>query len=300
MKEPKFTLKSIGGKPELSVRYYKPHGTPKGIIIFVHGVSHGAWCWMNFVDSFTKSGYACFALNLRGHGDSDNKKIRKKACLSDYVDDVARCVMSCEKFCQDEKIPYSKPFILGHSMGGAIVEMYISKHSDKVKGSILFAPATAGGMGIAVLTTTFSKTGFSTAPTTLGWKTNKHLAESNFFVAKINNKNFTPRITDEEALKYYDKQLCSESMKAMLKLTKFDVNDNGHIPILVIGSRVDAYFPKTSLDKTAQYYHCKEGGKKREVKILDNLCHDMMLDPDWEEAYKVVLRFIENNNAQTP
>lgn len=296
MKDQPFKLLTIKGNPPLKVRYYEATGAPKGIIIFVHGVSHGAWCWENFAEFFTDNGYACFALNLRDHGEGKNTP--KKFSLSDYVDDVARCVAHCKAFCEDKEnnLPYSKPFILGHSMGGALVEIYISEHYDEVKGAILFAPVTAQGMGLkSALTTTYSKTGRNTEPTVKGHKPNEHLAESNFFVAKIDNKNYTPRITDQKELEYYDSQLCSESKNAMFRLIKFNVNKNIHIPVFVIGSHVDAYFPKESLDKTADFYNCTTNDTCRKLLILDNLCHDMMLDPDWMDSAVPVLTFIKDN-----
>lgn len=284
MQDMKFDLLTTDKNPHLKIRYYKSSEPHKGIIIFVHGVSHGAWCWENFVKFFTKIGYACFAINLRGHGDDRD---HKKGRLSKYVDDVKQCVDYCESFCKkkDNNLPYSKPFIIGHSMGGAIVEIYISDFSDKVSGAVLFAPATAQGMGISILTTTATTTGCHTMPTTLGFKTNKHLAKSNFFVAKDHNKNFVPRITDQKKLEYYDKQLCPESTCAMLGLIKFRIN-NVHIPVFVIGSDKDAYFPEDSLISTANFYNTKP-------MILRGLCHDMMLDPEWERAAQSVLAFIE-------
>lgn len=292
MESKEFEFVEIKGKPSLEMRYYKAETESEGIIVFVHGVSHGAWCWEKFVDYFTKIGYACFAVNLRGHGD-DNKN--KKGTLKKYVNDVSRCIDYCKIFCKDNKIPYSKPSLIGHSMGGGIVEKYMNKNSNKIKNAVLFAPATAQGMRGSAFTTTFSKTGGNTFPTILGWRTNKKLINSNFFVAKTDNKNFTPRITDEKELEFYDKRLCSENMLAMWGLIVFKLS-KPNIPVFVIGSDKDAYFPTDSLKKTADFYGTKP-------MILRGLCHDMMLEPEWEKAAESVLEFIKKpdvlkNNPQ--
>lgn len=290
MRNKEFVLAEIPGEPKLKMRYYKAERELNGILVFVHGVSHGAWCWENFVEYFTEAGYACFTVNLRGHGDNTRKDI-KGAHLSDYVIDVVRCIDYIENHHNDPEIniTYSKPVIIGHSMGGAIVEIYAGEHSDKVKGAVLFAPATARGMGKGIFTTTATKTGRNTMPTTMGCKSNKHLAESNFFVAKDKDtKKFAPRITDEAKLKYYDEQLCNESVRAMLKLRKFEIA-KPNIPVFVIGSDKDAYFPTDSLDTTANFYDTKP-------MILRGLCHDMMLDPEWEKAAESILEFIKNQD----
>jgi Lysophospholipase len=283
MENMNYELLTVDGKPALKMRYYKARTPQKGIIVFVHGVSHGAWCWINFVKFFTRCGYACFAINLRGHGDD---KRFGKGTLPQYVNDVERCIIHCKKFCENKKIPYSKPIVLGHSMGGAIVENYISRHSGHVSSAVLFAPVTADGMGMDAFRTTLSKTGLYTEPTVLEWKPNKFLDKSNFFVAKTDNQNFIPRITDKEELAYYDRQLCRESPIAMLGLIRFRLNKPG-IPVFVTGSDKDAYFPTESLIQTANFYNTKP-------MVLRGLCHDMMLDPQWEQAALSVLEFIHN------
>lgn len=288
MKNKEFVKVEIKGEPKLYMRYYKSEEKLKGILVFVHGVSHGAWCWENFVSYFTEIGYACFAINLRGHGDN-NKNDIKGATLSDYIIDVIRCIEYIE--CNHDKpeidIPYSKPFIIGHSMGGAIVEKYISDFYDKVKGAVLLAPVTAEGMGTkGIITTSFSLRGLRTSFTTLFGK-KLFLPKSNFFVVKNGGKCQT-RI-NKEILEYCKNSLCKESLKAMFGLRKFKLNNDINIPVFVIGSDKDAYFPANSLNKTADFYDTK-------ASILAGLCHDMMWDEKcWEESANAVLEFIENN-----
>ena len=108
MERKEFIPIEITGSPKLIMRYYKSEIKSKDILVFVHGVSHGAWCWENFVEYYTKRGYACFVINLRGHGDDRNNK---KGTLKKYVDDVKKCINRCEEYCKDNKIPYSKPYL---------------------------------------------------------------------------------------------------------------------------------------------------------------------------------------------
>lgn len=283
MKNIEYEKVPVKGEPKLIMRYYENKSKLKGIIVFVHGVSHGAWCWDNFADYFTEKGYICFAVNLRGHGDNEKCE---KSNLEDYVNDVSRCIDSCKIYCENNKISYSEPSLLGHSMGGCIVEKYIGEHSNKVKNAILFAPVTAQGMGMKrILLTSLSFPGFFTSPTILGCKRNMFLRHSNFFVAKTNFIIFPSRITNKAELKFYKKHLCGESIPAMFGLSKFDLS-KPDIPVFVIGSDKDAYFPQKSLKTTADFYETKP-------MILRGLCHDMMLDPEWDKAAQSVLEFIE-------
>lgn len=283
----KFVPLEIEGEPRLKMRYYKSEVKLKGILVFVHGVSHGAWCWEYFVDYFTQAGYACFAINLRGHGDNNRKDI-KKARLSDYIIDVIRCIDYIENHHNDPEIniAYSKPVIIGHSMGGAIVEKYISDFHHKVCSAVLLAPATAEGMGLRrILATSFSLRGIRTSFTSLlGWKV--FLAKSNFFAVK-HKMRCVSGISNED-LEYSKQSLCKESLAAMFGLSKFKLNRDIGIPVLVTGSDKDAYFPEHSLNTTADFYDTKP-------TIISGSCHDMMLDEKGRiRSAQAILEFIEN------
>lgn len=172
-------------------------------------------------------------------------------------------------------------------MGGAIVEKYISDFNYKVKGAVLLAPVTAEGMGIkGIITTSSSLRGLRTSPTTLFGK-KLFLPKSNFFVVKNRGKCKT-RIS-KEILEYCKMSLCRESLSAMFGLRRFKLNKDVNIPVFVIGSNKDAYFPTDSLNTTANFYDTKP-------MILRGMCHDMMLDSEWEKAAESVLEFIENPN----
>jgi pimeloyl-ACP methyl ester carboxylesterase len=89
-------------------------------ILFVHGAWHGAWCWNEFfLPYFAERGYASYALSLQGHGSSDIKKRLNSLRISDYVEDVARVAAD---------LP-TPPILVGHSMGGLIVQKYLENNS---------------------------------------------------------------------------------------------------------------------------------------------------------------------------
>src|SRR4030067_501694 len=91
------------------------HSTP---LLFIHGMWHGAWCWdETFLPFFAEHGYRVTALSLRGHAGSEGK-IRGSR-IADYVSDVERVVRTFE----------TPPVLIGHSMGGFIVQKYLETHN---------------------------------------------------------------------------------------------------------------------------------------------------------------------------
>lgn len=262
-------------------------GNPKGFIVLVHGICHGAWCWENFIDFFATEGYQCYAVSLRGHGKSEGRATLNSFTLSDYVEDVKTVVGKCT----------TKPFLIGHSMGGAVVQQYIGKYADTVQGAVLFAPATAPRMTLWDVMPKNRNLVFATL-IAFGWElmfSKEYITQwAAFFTGTDKNGKKVQRVKNTSD---YAELLQPESMKVIRELSKADYSDNYSIdiPVFVIGSYADQYFPQKSLEKTATAY--AHNGKTALI-ILDYLCHDMMLDDYEPEAWKAsaepVLAFIED------
>ena len=91
----------------------------KDPILFVHGVCHGGWCWEeHFVPYFEGLGYECHAINLTGHEQAGSRANINHLSLSDYVKDVVEAVHAINR----------PPILVGHSMGGMIVQKYLERH----------------------------------------------------------------------------------------------------------------------------------------------------------------------------
>ena len=260
---------------------------PKGGIVFVHGVCHGAWCWEKyFVPYFSAQGYRCYAVDLRGHGKS--KKDLKDARLPDYVEDTKEAVDKCIKEIG------MHPYLVGHSMGGAVVQQYLGEYADTVSGAVLFASATAPHMPLikTFFSTFFNKNLWYAFMVACGCKKNwsDHIHNAAFFTGENEAGEKVQRIEDTTS---YESLLQKESWKVfMLDLySTYSENYKIDIPVFVIGSEADVYFPKESLVKTAQKY---AEYKEPAYECLKYLCHDMMIDPDWEIPAELVLKFMED------
>src|SRR5512143_2667397 len=88
------------------------HPTP---LLCIPGTLHTAACWeVHFLDYFAQHGYAAHALNLRGHGNSEGREKLRWTRIADFVQDGAETV---------RQLP-SPPILIGHSMGGFILQHY--------------------------------------------------------------------------------------------------------------------------------------------------------------------------------
>ena len=104
-------------------------------LLFVPGTWHAAWCWdEHFLDFFADKGYRAVALSLRGHGASSLSKPLKSCSIAAYVDDVHAVVSKLG----------SPPVLIGHSVGGFIVQKYLESH-DAPAGVLLASTPPRGG-----------------------------------------------------------------------------------------------------------------------------------------------------------
>ena len=107
-----------------------PTGSPRAVLVIVHGFnSHsGHYLWVG--DQFARSGIAAYALDLRGRGKSEGDRYH-----IDNIDDYTRAVDTLVDQARAEH-PGLPVFLLGHSAGGVVSCVYSLDHQDKLAGLI--------------------------------------------------------------------------------------------------------------------------------------------------------------------
>ncbi|MHA2253603.1 MAG: alpha/beta hydrolase [Candidatus Kariarchaeaceae archaeon] len=129
---------------QLYYQVWKPSGEFKGVLLIIHGYGEHSGRYMNVVNTVIPEGYAVFAMDHRGHGKSEGRRVYVDR-FTDYLEDI-------EIF---EKLVRSKakevPFhMLGHSMGSLIANHYIATIADQqsFQSLILSGSGASPGPGI--------------------------------------------------------------------------------------------------------------------------------------------------------
>tara|TARA_R110001592_G_scaffold63585_11_gene194925 strand:- start:12247 stop:13080 length:834 start_codon:yes stop_codon:yes gene_type:complete len=122
---------------------WQPNGTPKAVLILVHGLAEHSNRYVEIAKYFTAQGFAVYALDHEGHGQSQG--------LRGYIDNFDDFLTTLDEYRQQiaELHPTSKLFLIGHSMGGVISSAYLLEHQEQVAGCILSGAAldTGGAVG---------------------------------------------------------------------------------------------------------------------------------------------------------
>jgi alpha-beta hydrolase superfamily lysophospholipase len=238
-----------------------PVSTPKPIpILFVHGAWHGAWCWENFLPFFASCGYVVYALSLRGHGNSEGAERLRWHSADDYVADVEWAVAQL----------LAAPVLVGHSMGGYIVQKYLEKHA--APGAVLLASVPVHGMGQLVPR-------MLARHPLLTLKTHLFLEmRTPFSRPELAREAFFSAGTPDEVVNHCQARLTGESFRLEADALFANLPRPGLVksPILVLAASGDAIFSVEEEKETARAYGTR-------AEFFD-LAHDMMLEPGWEQV----------------
>ena len=115
---------------KIFVRSWRPETTPNGVVAICPGVlSHsGYYVWV--AEQLVASGYAVYALDLRGRGESEGERYFVES-IDDYVSDVAALVKLAKS-----REPGLPVFLLGHSAGGVTSCIYALDNQAELAGLI--------------------------------------------------------------------------------------------------------------------------------------------------------------------
>ncbi len=243
-------------------------------ILFVHGAWHGAWCWEEyFLPYFAKQGYHVKAVSLRGHGKSRGKDKLRTARIADYVEDVISAVESFT----------TPPVLIGHSMGGMIVQKYLeSDVNPPVQRAILLAPVPPYGVWKTTL-------GILARHPLVFLQVNLTLKLYPIIstLARMQESFFSPDMPKADLERYFSK-LQNESYLAFMDMLFLNLPKPKKIktPIEVLAAENDTIFSLADNKATARAYGT-------EVRVFGNMAHDMMLEKDWQKVADCILEIIQ-------
>ena len=255
-------LELISRKPST-----EPHPTS---LLFVHGMWHAAWCWSeHFLPTFAQHGYESYAVSLRGHGASEGRERLRWTPLAGFVSDVAQVVDGLE----------SPPVLIGHSMGGMVVQKYLESHPAPA--AVMLGSAPPGGLIPATLRVARRHPlAFLKANLTLSLF--QTISTPELYCEAF----FSDSIGDEELQACYA-QVQDESFRAYVDMMALDLPrpEKVDTPMLVLGATEDNLIAPSEVDATAKAYNTR-------AEFFPDMGHAMMLDVGWEAVAERILDWL--------
>ena len=244
------------------------HATP---LLFVHGAFTAAWCWEeHFLPYFAEAGFASYAVSLSGHGGSRGRDRLDSLSIADYVDDVAAVAA---------RLP-APPVLIGHSMGGFVVQKYLERHS--AAGAVLMCSVPPQGLMSAMFGVMFKRP-------SLFQDINNLMMGSRVALDTLREALFAQPISTDDLLRFY-RWSQPESHRAVWDMTLFNLpcpSKIGKMPLLVLGAELDHLMPASTARMTARRYNL-------EAEIIPGMGHGLMLERDWRLVADRLLQWLKS------
>lgn len=226
--------------------------------LFIHGAFAGGWMWSEtFMPYLAEAGYACHALSLRGHGGSHGGEHIDWHSVNDYVDDVRSVVEWLGE----------NPVLIGHSMGGFIVQKYLEHHD--VPGAALVCSVPPQGLIASQFHLMFQKP-------QLFLDINRIMG-GNYPDTEVLQEALFAGDIDESMLAAWLTRMQPESHRALWDMSVFNL-PNLHAmhrpPMLILGAELDVLVPAFLVQTTAQTYGLP-------AHIFRNMGHAVTHEKEW-------------------
>ena len=189
--------------------------------------------------------------------------------IADFVNDVENAV---------RKLP-SPPVLIGHSMGGFIIQKYLEDHASPAAVLLSSAP-TAGFLPAAIRIARRRPFIFAKVNLTLSLfpiVANPSLAGEAFFSEEL----------PDNLLVEYWKQMQDDSYRAFLDMAVLDLPKpvKGKAPLLVLGVERDNMLKPSEIEATARAYHTQ-------AEIIPGVAHNSMLETGWQAVAERMLKWL--------
>ncbi len=243
---------------------FRTHKTP---LLFQHGAWHGAWCWQQWMDYFASLGYEVHAISLPAHGKSSfNKKHINFYNFKDYVSTLASQIETISP----------PPVVIGHSLGGAILQKYLENH--QLPGAVLLASLPSTGM-FQMTRRLFRRNPMSIITGQLklnlyDWVKTPELAHDLF----LNSKT-------EIDIVAFQKKLVRETANGLPLMVPFAKVNPAKSPVFVIAGEKDAIFTVDEEKITAEKYGAK-------YIVIEGQAHNLMMESAWKQVADLIDNWI--------
>jgi len=243
-------------------------------LLFIHGANTAAWCWERYLPYFAAIGFHAHALSLSGHGGSRRHDPLDSFSIADYVADVASAAAGMP----------APPVLIGHSMGGFVVQKYLETHTAPA--AVLMCSVPPQGLAASAFGMLMHRPGLLV-------DLNRLMSGRQVSLDSLREALFAQPVSLDDLRRYY-RLAQPESHRALWDMALFDLPHVSrvlaHLPqgredLLVVGAAHDAIIPASLVEMTAHSYGVP-------AHICANLGHGLMLEAGWEAPARMIANWL--------
>lgn len=262
--------------------YYQKWGNkkdPKAVILGVHGLGEGSYRYDFVGNSFSKNDYLFVMINQQGHGISEGDRCH----IVKYQDLVQDMNDFIDDFFEKNPKLLSKPrYIFGHSMGGLITTLTVLKRHEFFNGMILSGPLFKADPKIAnpVLIMIVKYLSVILPKLPVGDAINP---------TDVSRSKEIQYAYETDALTYHGKLRANLGYQMLLGIQEVEESFSKiNLPFLLMHGKQDKLVMLSGSEKMYQ----ESSSKDKEIKIYQNLYHEILNEPEKEEVMNDILKWL--------
>jgi pimeloyl-ACP methyl ester carboxylesterase len=262
--------------PSIEVAALEDTKSTKRPIVFAHGATMGSWDFEEyFLSYFFGKGYNVYALNFRGHGESELNKDFNAVSMADFVQDY-RSVVELAK-----ERTGKNPILIGHSLGAILTQAYLKEYETETAVFISMAdPSIIFPSIIQFYVDRFPEGKKRVDAGDMGWFS----GDANFIRVYMFGEETNPKM-DGWAKRMVDQGVPETAMSDITgSHTIGDAKGNPKV-FIVIGEN-DPTTPKQSIENAMKTYNADN-------IIIEDIYHGIPTSKNWQKAADGIINWLE-------
>ncbi|CAK9784491.1 alpha/beta-hydrolase [Cutaneotrichosporon oleaginosum] len=250
-------------------------------IVFCHGGMGGAWVWQEYMTYLKSKGVRCYAISLRGHGDSWCPHFLRMVygtTRTDLESDLVTAVNWVEKHTGDEVV------LVGHSSGGGLSQAVLGAGKVQARGLALLGAVPAFGSTGVYLNWARLDPWFSLRMLFHFWHPNSPLSHPRLTYAAF----FGPSFPEDRVLAFQHRMSRFESfwwpismMRPFAKASQILAKVSSRSVLVMAGSE-DALMTPDVTRATAAFYRAES--KEVQLEFVEGAGHHLQNDVQWTDG----------------
>ena len=258
---------------QLCEYHWLPEGDPSAVVVLVHGFTEHCGRYAELAQQLTRHGYAVYATDLRGHGKSEGEPAFVHS-FDEYLADLDLAVDRARM-----RLPDKPLFLLGHSLGGALVVLLAIRRARDFHGLVASAGSfRVGGQVFPILRR-------------IAVLVSRLLPRLRMVRMGARMLSRDPKVIDDfknDPLVFHGRfpvRAGAEILRAARQVQS--QMESVQVPLLILHGTGDRV---TSVEGSRQLY-ARAASTDKTLKLYEGLYHDLFHEPEKEQVTSDVIRW---------
>jgi alpha-beta hydrolase superfamily lysophospholipase len=269
----------------LFTRRWLPDREPKAVVLIVHGYAEHSGRYDHVGAWLAERGYAVEAFDLRGHGQSSGRRALVRS-FDEYLTDLTAVLADVA-----QRHPGKPLFLLGHSMGGAIVTLFVIREHNVAEA---FQPRSSGIAGVILSGPGIR--GRRSAPRPVLWLF--RLIGRLFPTMRLGKLDAGAVSRDPAVVARYENDplvyrrgMPAGTLVAMIKAGR-EINEHMErfgLPLLIVHGSEDALTDPEGSRRLVD----RAGVDDKQLKVYPGLYHEVLNEPEQQQVLGDIVRWLD-------